>query len=183
MPLAEHRGGAVARGRGHARSVQETRHAHVRFRSSGCRHGPSHRAARRRRDPLQRALPDRAGTELATPYCQDGYLARVAREYGMAVTAPPSATTPTSSARCAGSSDATSACSISAWAPNRTRAARADTAEPAGVACVRPRRRLASAAARRRRSHRARRRGPAGFWRGARGRRNWRPRRSSAFRA
>jgi hypothetical protein len=27
------------------------------------------------------------GQELATPYCQDGYLAWVAREYGMAVTA------------------------------------------------------------------------------------------------
>jgi hypothetical protein len=27
------------------------------------------------------------GQELATPYCQDGYLARVAREYGMRVSA------------------------------------------------------------------------------------------------
>lgn len=27
------------------------------------------------------------GRELATPYCQDGYLAHVAREYGMAVSA------------------------------------------------------------------------------------------------
>jgi hypothetical protein len=27
------------------------------------------------------------GRELATPYCQDGYLARVAREYGIVVTA------------------------------------------------------------------------------------------------